>query len=201
MAERLSQRFARMSAVCASERVTPRALVGALGTGDHALVTLLVGLCALPPIPMPGVSVVLALLALSAGVRLAFGRPLWLPSALLDRSLPAGPAGKLFSAAARVFGRWEGLIRPRGAALSAHRWSRQVNGAALAACGAMLLIPLPPPTNVPPAAALLALSIGLLEGDGLLLCAGYLAVLASGAFFGALAMTGWSGLRMALAKL
>ena len=64
----------------------------------------------------------------------------------------------------------------------------------------MLMIPLPPPTNMPPAASLLLLSLGVLESDALVLALGYGATATSASFFTWIACLGWAGAR-ALAGL
>jgi hypothetical protein len=190
-----------MSAACGGETVTLRALLPDLGARDHALVSLLVALCFMHPVPMPGLSWALAALAAFAGTRMARGRALRLPRRLADRPMPARFPGKLLGLAARLFARTESLIKPRAAWLTGASWAPAATGAAIAACGAMLLVPLPPPTNFPPAIALLLLSLGVLESDGLFLVLGYLAALGSAVIFGCLLTLGWAGMRTLVARL
>ena len=123
------------------------------------------------------------------------GEELWLPSRLIDRPFNGRKLARVFEAAAGVFKRLEGLIRPRGLWLTTHRFSPQANGAAMALCGLLILVPLPPPTNFPPASALLLISLGILEADGLLLALGYAATTATTAAFVALCVFGWAGLK------
>ena len=162
--EPLSQRFERMRAACSGQTVTLRRLLSDIGPRDHALVALLVADCSIHPVPMPGLSISLALLAATAGARMALGLPLGAPR------------------------------------ISVLPWAARAHGAAIALCGAMLMIPLPPPTNMPPAASLLLLSLGVLESDALVLALGYGATAASASFFTWIACLGWSGAR-ALAGL
>lgn len=192
-------RMERLSAACAGQTVTLRALLPGSGAKDHALAALVVGLCSLPPIPMPGLSVAFALVAVVAGTRMALGLPPWLPKTLSDRPLPARVPARLFSWAAGVLRKGDRLLRPR--ALWAAAPAARMHGAAIAACGVMLLIPIPPPTNIPPAAALIALSLGVLEDDGAAVLLGHAAVAGSAAFFAALFCVGWNGLRALLVSL
>jgi hypothetical protein len=196
--ERLSDRLTRMSQACGGDTVTLRSLLHKPAPRDHALVALFVALCSLPPIPMPGLSIVFALVAMTAGGRMALGLEPWLPSRLLDRPLPARPPGRLLAWAAGALRRAAPLIRPRGDWASSRPWAWRAHGAAIAACGAMLLIPLPPPTNIPPAGSMLLLCLGVLEGDGLVLGLGYLAAALTAALFTAVACLGVSGLRSLL---
>lgn len=198
---RLSERLAVMAGACSGQTVTLRALLPGLDGGDHALVALLVSLCFMHPLPMPGISWALAGLALGAGWRMARGRPMWLPKKLADRPMPARVPRALLGAAARFFARTERLLKPRAPWLAQARWTRAAAGAAIAACGLLLLVPLPPPTNYPPALALLLLSLGLLESDGVFLGLGYAATLGSVALIGAAAVAGWAGVRLAVAGL
>lgn len=199
--ERLSARLTRMTDACSAQTVTLRALLPGLGGGDHALVALLVGLCFMHPLPMPGISWGLAALAIVAGWRMARGLPMWLPASVAERPFPARAPRKLLSLAARLFARTETLIRPRGRLLTKGAWARVAAGAAIAFCGVQLLAPLPPPTNYPPAIALLLLALGVLESDGLFLVCGYAAALGSAALLTMLLTAGWAGLRAAIAAL
>jgi hypothetical protein len=198
--ERLSARLARMAAACGGDAVTLRALLPNLGGGDHALVALLVGLCFMHPLPMPGISWGLAALVVAAGWRMARGLPVWLPASLAERPIPARVPRALFSRAARLFAKSEGFIRPRGRWLTSGAGSRALAGGAIAFCGVQLLAPLPPPTNYPPAIALLFLSLGVLESDGLFLVCGYAASAASAVLLGVLLSTGFAGARALLAR-
>jgi len=190
-----------MRRACAGARVTLRALVPGLGPRDHGLLLLLVAICFMHPFPMPGISWGLGALVVVSGVRMARGRGLWLPESILDRPVPASPLSKLFGWAAAFFRKTEALIRPRGRWLAEHRWAVRVTGGAIFVCGLMLLIPIPPPTNYPPATALLLLSLGLLESDLVFLALGHAATAAGVAFFAWIAVVGVSGLHALIAKL
>ena len=190
-----------MAAACGGETVTLRALLADLGAGDHALLTLLIGLCFMHPLPMPGISWGLAAVVVVGGWRMARGLPVWLPASLADRPIPTRIPRALFSRAAVLFGKTERLIRPRGQRLLSGAGARAAAGCAIAFCGVQLLAPLPPPTNYPPAIALLLLSLGVLESDGVFLVCGYAAALGSAALLTALLSAGWAGLRAAIAAL
>src|SRR4051812_4566994 len=111
--ERLSSRLERMSRVCVAEKITLRQLLRELGLADHAFVTLVMAVCFMHPIPMPGLSWGLAGIILIAGLRLARGQGLWLPSRLIDKPIRSDVPAKVFRAAAGVLRRCEGLIKPR----------------------------------------------------------------------------------------
>lgn len=201
MSERLSQRFERMRRACEGGRVTLRALLPGLGARDHGLLLLLIAVCFMHPFPMPGLSWILGVLVVVAGARMIFGQGLWLPASALDKPVPGGVLAKLFGWAAAFFRKTEGFIRPRGRWLADHPWALRVTGVAILLCGLMLLVPIPPPTNYPPATALLLISLGLLESDLLFLVLGHVGTVAGLAFFGSIAFYGLTGLHALIAKL
>lgn len=188
-----------MGAACVSETVTMRELLHGQGKGDHAFVTLIVAICFMHPFPMPGISMALALIIIVAGSRLTRGQTLWFPARLIDKPFRSRVPQRVFRGAAAAFHRLEWVFRPRARWLTSHRFSAQANGAAMVVCGLLILIPFPPPTNFPPATALLLISLGILEADGLLLGLGYLAVTATTLGFIALGILGWTGLKALLA--
>lgn len=196
---RLSSELARLAAACKTGGVTLRSLVPKHDARAHALVTVLFSVCFLHPIPMPGVSLVFGAIIAIAGARMAARRGLWVPERWLDRPLPAAALAVVFGAGHRVALKLEGLIKPRWEWLASHEHAVRFHGAAVAVCGLLLLIPLPPPTNFPPATAALILAVGVLERDAVVLAAGYLAFLLNLAFFGAIAVLGWHGAAALLA--
>jgi hypothetical protein len=198
MTERLSGEFRRLAAVCAAGRPTFRTLLRLTGPRDHALVTLLLGACFMHPIPMPGLSWILGVIITIAGTRMALDLGPWIPARFLDRPLPARALETVFAAAARAAARIERLVHPRGRSHVSHPWARAATGAAAAACGLLILVPLPPPTNFPPATALILLSLGYLEEDAAVWWLGWFFFALNIAFFAAIAVLGWSGVKALL---
>lgn len=195
---RLSAELSRLSAACVEKDITLRELVSSMDPRDQALLTGLLSVCFLHPVPMPGVSLVFGCVIAVAGARMALGLGFWMPKGWLDRRLPGKAMGKVFAASGRLMRKLEKVIKPRGRFLSAHPWTQRANGLAVAVCGVLLAAPFPPGTNAPPAAALLLLSIGILEQDLAFLVLGYAAFLANLAFFGSIGVLGWSGVRILL---
>jgi len=196
--QRLSAELERLSAACREETVTLGGLLPGIAPRDQALLTavLSVGFC--HPIPLPGLSTVFGFIIVVAGVRMALGLGPWVPRRWRGRPLPARRLQKVFSAGASLMRKCERVIRPRGRWLSAHPWTQRANGGAIALCGLLLAVLGPPGTNFAPAAAILLLSIGMLESDLLFLAAGYAAVVLNILFFGALAWLGWGGIKALL---
>ena len=145
-----------------------------------------------------GLSTLCGLIIAVAGGRMALGLGPWVPQRWLGRALPGSQLGKVFAVGARLMRRCERVIKPRGLWLSAHPWTQRVSGCAIALCGLLLAAPAPPGTALPPAAAILLLSVGTLEEDLLFLAAGYVALALNILFFGAIAFLGWGGVRALL---
>lgn len=176
-----------------------RELLPGMNPRDHALLTAVLAICFLPPIPLPGISTVCGCVIVIAGVRMTWGLPPWIPRRWRERPLPGRSLVRVFWSMAAVMLKLEVMIRPRGRLISAHPWTLKANGLAIALCGLLIGGPLPPGSNPPPAFALLLLSIGTLEEDLLFLGLGYGALAGTLVLFARLGAMGWSGLRALLA--
>lgn len=191
---RLSEEFTRLAELCAGETVTFRSLLGEMRPRDQALLTLVLSAAFLHPIPMPGISTLCGLAIMAVGARMAMGKPPWLPARWRDRPLPAAFFRAVFRVFARVLKPMERFTRPRGRFLAAHPATRRVNGGLLAFVGLLIIVPLPPPTNFPPAFAGFFLSVGVLEDDLAVLGLGWVFVALNVLFFGAIAVFGYDGI-------
>lgn len=195
---RLSAEFSRMAAHCAGEAVTFRTLLGDMTPRDQALLTLVLSAAFLHPVPMPGISTLFGIVIALCGARMCAGKGPWIPARWLDRALPAKGLRLVFSAFAKVLKRLESFIKPRGLWLASHPGMRRANGAALALMGFLIVVPLPPPTNFPPAIGGVFLSAGILEDDLLVIGLGWVAVVLNILVFGAIAVYGWEGVQAVL---
>lgn len=162
---------------------------------DHALLTLMLSASFLHPVPMPGFSQLFGLAILYAGWRMSWGLGPRFPESWLDRPLSTTFLSKVFGAFARVMGVFEHLVRPRGRFLAAHPGTRRFNGACLCLVGFLILVPLPPPTNFPPALAGFVLSAGIIEDDMAFVGLGWFLIVANVCLFGAIAVYGLEGVR------
>lgn len=191
---RPSEEFRRLAELCAGDTVTFKVLMGEMRPRDHALLTLVLSAAFLHPIPMMGLSVPLGLVIVCAGARMALGKGPWVPAAWRERPMPARLFRTVFGAFAAVMRPVERLIRPRGRFLTEHPWVRRANGLGLAAAGSLIMIPLPPPTNFPPALAGFVLSAGVLEEDLLFVGLGWGLLALNALLFGAIAVYGLDGI-------
>ncbi len=153
-----------------SGRVSLRTLIERLG--DRMFGVLLVVISALSFVPV--VSILSGLLITTVGIQLAIGRKnTYIPRAILDYELdPMSSKRSLENVAARAL--WlERFVRPRWAFTEAPIVDRFI-GILISVLGIVIAIPIPL-TNVGPALIVVALAMGLLERDGVLQVAAFLA--------------------------
>jgi hypothetical protein len=135
----------------------------------HGLALLVFALPEVPPLPLPSASTVLAIPLILIAVHLTlFGEGSLLPARLQSASMPHS----VFVAAARYLApvfRWiERASRPRWVWLA--RQERMLGLVCL--CLSIILILPIPLLNSPPAACLAAISLGMIQRDGVFIAAG-----------------------------
>lgn len=170
--------------------VTLRELLKLIGEQGMLLVCAFLSLPFLIPVSIPGVSTVfgLAIILISVGVTL--NRVPWLPRQILDRPLSTAALKQAFEKGARIVARFEQFIRPRLLVLTKSAAANFIHGLALVVAGVLLMFPLGlvPFSNTLPGIAILFLSLGLVERDGIFIAAGYIMNVATIIYFGVLAI-------------
>jgi hypothetical protein len=173
--------------------MTVRAMEAALRGRGLAVLVVILCLPFLFPVSIPGVSTVFGVSIGLFGLRLATGRPPWLPEFLLDREIPAGLLQRILGYGLRGSRAIESLIRPRMRFLDRWPVMLQVSGALVAANGLLLAVPVPPMiplTNTIPAVGIIALMLGRMEKDGAVTLIGYFFSLLAIAYFTAIGFYG-----------
>ena len=138
------------------------------------------------PISIPGVSTVFGLGILCMGVSRIIGRNLWLPKKIELRVLPADKLRVSLTRGLDILHKVDRLTRPhRLGGVTSGGLMGVVNNGSLILGAVLLMAPfgLVPFSNTLPALALLFLAVGLLECDGVCILLGYLANLATIAYF------------------
>jgi hypothetical protein len=171
------------------ERITIGDLLD--GMQDRAAAALIL-IFALPnalPTP-PGTSTVLGIPLLFLCAQVAIGWRVWLPGFITRRSLKRTDYARLLDKAEPWLARAERILKPRLSILSGYVAERLL-GILWLILSIVLVLPIPL-GNMPPAASLCIMALGLLAVDGVFILLGILAaaaslVLASSVVYGALA--------------
>lgn len=183
-AQPLSAELAQLQDGLAGRPATLRLIVGLLAGRAWELLMILLVLPALLPVTVLGMSLPLGLAVTAIAAQLAFGRLPWLPRWLLDKELPAGSLGKVLGATRGVVGWLERVLRPRLLAVTGTRWLHALHLLVVCLTGLLLAQPLPIPfTHKLPALTILLLTAGLMERDGVVVIAGYVAMLVTLAWY------------------
>lgn len=170
---RLSARLQILALDCETHHLSLEFLLTKLGVSSHALVIFIFSVPFLLPIPVPGLSMILGSFIALSGFYIAIRKPIWLPQAIANKKIDGVFIAKIFSTASRLLQKVEFLFKPRLADISERPVVRGFVGFLIFVSGILLLLPLPPGTNFPPALVCALLSLGLLERDGLLLLIGF----------------------------
>lgn len=159
-------------------------------TGEQGLL-LLCALLALPfllPVSIPGMSGVFgpAIILIAAGI--TANRMPWLPRRLARKEFNSEKLKATLGRGLHIVVRIERVVRPRLEGITATGIPARLNGIAIIFTAVLLMAPfgLVPFTNTLPAFAILFLSIGMSQRDGLVVIAGYLLILATLVYFGIL---------------
>ena len=136
-------------------------------------------LLALPftfPIAIPGLSVPFGIVIMFIGLRIALGRKPALPGFILRRPIKYALLEKIILLGLKLSTKLEKIVKPRMHFLQ--RWPGMLNliGIGIASGGLLLSLPLPPLipfSNTIPALAVLFLTAGMIERDGLLVLIGH----------------------------
>jgi hypothetical protein len=181
---RLSDTLDVLSSGCAGERISFHDLTGVLGDKCYSGMLFLLAspnLLPLPPLADVVLAVPLALVALQLAIGLR--RP-WLPGFILRRSVPTDGFAKISKRLEPWTRRAENLLQRRLDFLTGLAGRRIIG---LVCFGLAVVIALPIPLgNVPPAAALSILALGLMSRDGFAVLAGLAATVAVAIFLTAL---------------
>ncbi len=180
------------------EGVTLAEIRDLVGQDGLMLLTAFLTTIFMVPISIPGVSTVFGSAILLIGFSRLFGRNLWLPSSIEKRTISTDGLRAGLSRGLIWFHRLERVSRPhRLYWLASGGVTDTLNSCALILGAILLMAPfgLIPLSNTLPALALLFLSIGLLQRDGVCILLGHLANLATIVYFTILIVGGSVAIR------
>jgi hypothetical protein len=191
---RVSAVLAELIRTMPAEGLTLREILEHLGDRGLLILCMVLTMPFLLPVSIPGSSVPFGVLIALIAVGLVTHRAPWLPDRLMNRRLARGPVVPMLEKGTRLFGRLERLIHPRLLPLTHGATVGRFNGILLGLTGLLMMAPLPLPlSNTLPAYGVLCLALGTVERDGCLVLAGYLMVLLTVGYFGAVGIVGGMG--------
>ena len=176
------------------EFITLRQLLAVMGENGLLLLCGLMSLPFLFPVSIPGVSTVFGAGIVLIGVAVTLNTLPWLPGALADRRLESAKLRPVLERGVRALRKIDKFFKPRLSALTATGLMNRVNGLAIIAAGVLLMAPLGfiPFSNTLPGVAVLLLSMGVSQRDGLIVLGGYVMIGLTLLYFAGLAFAAYA---------
>ncbi|WP_117195688.1 exopolysaccharide biosynthesis protein [Rhizobium terrae] len=176
------------------QSVTLRELMDAVGEQGLLVICAIASLPFLLPVSIPGVSTVFGAAIILISLAITANRLPWLPKRILDRQLDTGKLVPALEKGANIVSRLDRFLKPRLSGLTTGRMVNRLNGLAITAAGVLLMFPLGlvPFSNTLPGIAILMLSTGMMQRDGLVVLGGYLFNVITVVYFGVLAYAAFS---------
>ncbi len=150
----------------------------------RSLVLILLSIPFCQPIQLPGLSTPFGLAVAFIGLRIVFGKHIWLPKKLLAKTVPSATFEKITDRILVLVRRIKSWIHPRLIWMCHSPFMEKVNGLIIFILGIVLALPLPIPfSNLTAAWSIFLIALGMLEDDGVLVLIGYLLSLLTITFF------------------
>ncbi|WP_034884122.1 hypothetical protein M728_003420 [Ensifer sp. WSM1721] len=185
----LSDTLNGMIASIRGDTITLRELMIEIGEHGFLLLCALLTLPFLIPVSIPGVSTVFGAAIILISLAITLNRLPWLPQRILDRRIETEKLVPTLKKGAALVSKLDRYVRPRLYFLTQGVVMNRFNGLMIMAGGVLLMFPLGliPLSNTLPGIAILLLSLGIIQRDGLMVAAGYLFLLATTVYFAVLA--------------
>ncbi len=154
-----------------SEKVAVGEIIDALDARSFGLAVLLFSLPSVVPMP-PGVPTVVGIILLIVSIQMVIGREdLWLPGILSKRTFDRKSLVSAFTGLAPKLAVIERVMKPRLLFMTGRVGSIFI-GVIVLVMAFVLVLPLPPGGNFPPALACAVLGMGLAQRDGAIVLIG-----------------------------
>lgn len=171
-AVRTSELFLALKSAGEGERISLGHLTDMLGDRGFGLLVLIFALPNIIPM-IPGVSTVSGVVIAIVGLQMLAGRHKpWLPLFVAERTLPRAQLAAMVDRTIGWVARLERVARPRWLVMTRGPMHALL-GAMFILLGGILALPLSWIGNFPPGVALVVLSVGFLEEDGVLVALGH----------------------------
>ncbi|MCX6989616.1 MAG: exopolysaccharide biosynthesis protein [Chlamydiae bacterium] len=153
------------------------------GKGRYLLVFLLsIPFCF--PIEMPWLSIPIGAFIAFMGLRMSFGKQVWLPESILTRKISVKSMKGFSKGGVWVIQKMKYFLHPRLDVLCHSTLTHYVNGCLITLLGVALALPYSAPlVGLTAAWSLLLLSLGLLEDDGVVVIIGYVSAVLTFVFY------------------
>lgn len=192
--EKMGDTLRRTIASIEGETVTLRQLMAAMGEQGLLLLSILLCLPFLIPVSIPGVSTVFGAAIILISLAIMLNRMPWLPARISERHIETEKLIPTLRKGVDLIARLDRFVRPRLTAITETAFANRLNGAAILYGGILLMFPLGliPFSNTLPGVAILLLATGMLQRDGVMVIAGYAFLVATTAYFTALAYVAYN---------
>lgn len=194
--EKLSSTLEKLIGRVRGKTITLRELMEAIGEQGLLLICAIASLPFLIPVSIPGVSTVFGAAIILVSLAITLNRLPWLPKKILDRQMETAKLVPALQKGVAIVSKLDRFIRPRVPVLTTGLVANRINGLALMTSGVLLMMPLGfiPFSNTLPGVAILLLSAGMIQRDGLTVIGGYLFLVLTSIYFAALAYAAfWAG--------
>lgn len=150
----------------------------------RSLILILLSIPFCQPIQLPGLSTPFGLAIAFIGLRIVFGKRIWLPKKLLIKKVPSAVFEKITDKTLTLARKIKFWIHPRLIWMCHSSCMKKMNGLIIFILGIFLAFPLPIfLSNLTAAWSIFLVSLGMLEDDGVFVLIGYLVFLLTVAFF------------------
>lgn len=184
----LGETLQSMSNSITQPEISLRELLELIGEQGMLVFCMFLTIPFLLPVSIPGVSTVFGLVITLIGIGVTLNRVPWLPARLMNRTIERVHLLPALEKGAALFTRLDKVVSPRILALTHGATINRMNGLLLVLGAILLMAPfgLIPFSNTIPALAILFLAVGMLQRDGIFVLLGYLALVGTIVYFGAL---------------
>jgi hypothetical protein len=174
MPKALSNKIEEIIHFCRGRKeLTVAEFLDQLGTKGPAILTLVFSIPFLFFASIPGLMMAFGVIIFLSGMRVAFGKPIWVHSHLRRKKISADKMAHRLVKWVKFLKKIEKTVHPRGTVFQQSPFLQTFNGFILSLCGFFLILHLPPLTLFLPALGVFLLSIGVLEEDLWVMIAAY----------------------------
>jgi len=196
----LKETFSCIQRVLPENGVALSMILELLGKESFLVLSAFLALPFLAPVSIPGVSTVFGAIILLIGISLVLDRPPWLPARFMTHVFPSDKLRTCLSQGVIWIHRLEKISHRRLSIFCQGHLMSRVNGLVVVLSALLLMAPLAfiPFSNTCPALAILLLSIGILQHDGIFILLGYLFLVLTSFYFALIALMGAQAINMAI---